>query len=165
MIPLRIGTALLALGAIGFASPLLAQTATDTFDVTITIADDCEITSTETLDFGTSGVLTALIDQTAALGVTCTTGTPYDIGLDAGTAPGATTTTRGMTSPATDTIGYEIFQNPGRTANWGDTVSTDTIASTGTGTAQSFPVYGRVPAQTTPATGVYTDTITATITF
>ncbi|MDB5658751.1 MAG: spore coat protein [Cypionkella sp.] len=155
----------LTLLALTVSDPAFAQTATDTFDVTITIADDCEITSTETLDFGTSGVLTAAVDQTATLEVTCTTGTPYDIGFDAGAAVGASTALRGMTSPATDIITYQLFQNAGRTVNWGNTVPTDTVASIGTGSAQALTIYGRVPAQSTPATGVYTDTVTATVTF
>jgi len=36
---------------------------------------------------------------------------------------------------------------------------------TGTGTAQTIPVYGDVPGQTTPAAGTYRDTVTATITY
>lgn len=159
---LRYSLALLAFVTTG---PAVAQTATDTFDVTIAIADDCEVTSTETLDFGTAGVLTAAIDDSASLEVTCTTGTPYDIGLDAGLSVDGTTLLRGMTSTATDVISYQLFQNTGRTLNWGSTVPTDTVSSTGTGSAQSFDVYGRVPAQATPATGIYVDTITVTVTF
>ncbi|WZB69364.1 spore coat protein U domain-containing protein [Achromobacter xylosoxidans] len=35
----------------------------------------------------------------------------------------------------------------------------------GSGTVQNHTVYGRVPAQTTPRPGSYSDTVTATITF
>jgi len=47
----------------------------------------------------------------------------------------------------------------------GNTVSTDTVAATGNGASQSYTVYGRVPAQTTPAPGTYTDTVTVTVTY
>ena len=155
-----------ALGAVALVLPALAlaQTATDSFDVTITIQADCEITSTATLDFGTQGVLTTAVDEQALLEVTCTEGTDYDIGLDAGTGTGATTSTRLMTGGA-DTVAYQIFQNAGRSINWGNVVGTDTQASTGTGTTQPFAVYGRVPVQTTPAVGTYTDTVGVTVTF
>ena len=141
-----------------------AATATDSFGVTITIQSDCRITTTTTLDFGTQGVLAAAVDATSTLGVICTPSTAYDIGLDAGGGSGATTTTRKMTSGGA-TIDYQMFQDAGRTTNWGDTIGTDTVSGTGTGSAQSFTVYGRVPAQTTPATGTYTDTVTVTLTF
>jgi spore coat protein U-like protein len=48
---------------------------------------------------------------------------------------------------------------------WGNTVGTDTVAATGSGAAQSYTVYGRITAQTTPAPGTYTDTITVTVTY
>lgn len=158
----RFGLALLALT---LSTPAMAQTATATFDVTITIAADCDITSTQNMNFGTSGVLTAPVDQTAVLGVTCTIGTPYTVGLSAGTAVGATIATRGMTSLAGDIINYKLFRDSARLLNWGITPAVDTVASIGVGTQQNFTVYGRVLAQTTPAIGVYTDTITATVTF
>jgi spore coat protein U-like protein len=63
------------------------------------------------------------------------------------------------------TISYSLFSNAGRTTNWGNTVGTDTVASTGTGASQSFTVFGRVPPQTTPAPATYTDTITVTVTY
>ncbi|WP_330449219.1 spore coat protein U domain-containing protein [Paracoccus marcusii] len=49
---------------------------TDSFDVRITIVAECEITSTETLDFGTQGVLGTDVDATATMEVTCTDTTP-----------------------------------------------------------------------------------------
>ena len=63
------------------------------------------------------------------------------------------------------TVSYSMYSNAGRTTNWGNTVGTDTVAATGNGAAQSYTVYGRVPPQTTPAPGTYTDTITATVTY
>jgi spore coat protein U-like protein len=51
------------------------------------------------------------------------------------------------------------------TQNWGQTIGTDTVAATGNGAAQPFTVFGQVPAQTTPSPGLYTDTITVTVTY
>jgi spore coat protein U domain-containing protein, fimbrial subunit CupE1/2/3/6 len=139
-------------------------TATTTFGVQITITAACTISSASTLSFGSQGVLTANVDQTSTIQVQCTNTTPFNIGLNAGTGTGATVTNRKMTGGA-NTIGYALYSNSGRTTNWGNTVGTDTVASTGTGAAQSFTVYGRVPPQTTPAPAAYSDTVTVTVTY
>ena len=94
----------------------------------------------------------------------CTDTTPYNIGLDAGTGTGATVTVRKLTSGGA-TVNYTLYSDTGRTTVWGNTVSTDTVAATGNGASQSYTVYGRVPAQTTPAPGTYTDTVTVTVTY
>jgi spore coat protein U-like protein len=141
-----------------------AVTTTTTFTVQMTITTSCTIVSASTLDFGTQGVLTANVDQTSTVQVQCTNTTPYNIGLNAGTGTGATVSNRKMTSGA-NTVNYSLYSNAGRTTNWGNTVGTDTVSSTGNGAAQSFTVYGRVPAQTTPAPGAYADTITVTVTY
>ncbi|MBS0432870.1 MAG: spore coat protein U domain-containing protein, partial [Proteobacteria bacterium] len=52
-----------------------------------------------------------------------------------------------------------------RTVVWGNTIGTNTVASTGTGSAQAFTVYGQVPAQTTPPAAVYNDTVNVTVTY
>jgi spore coat protein U-like protein len=109
-------------------------------------------------------VLTANVDQTTTLQVQCTNTTPYNIGLDAGTGSGATVTTRKLTSGA-HTVNYSLYSDSGRTTVWGNTVGTNTVSATATGAAQSYTIYGRVPSQTTPAPGTYTDTITVTVTY
>ncbi|EEF26199.1 conserved hypothetical protein [Ricinus communis] len=40
-----------------------------------------------------------------------------------------------------------------------------TVAGTGTGNAQLLTIYGRVPPQTTPSSGTYTDTVVVTLTY
>lgn len=142
-----------------------AATDTDTFQVSITIQGECQIVAANDLDYGAQGVLASNIDATTTLSVQCTDGTPYDIGLDAGTGAGATVATRLMTGPGSATIDYTLYSDAGRTTVWGDTISTDTVSGTGDGTQQDYTVYGRVPPQATPAPGTYTDTITVTVTF
>ena len=91
---------------------------------------------------------------------------PFNIGLNAGTYVGATVSTRRMSNGA-NSIPYTLYRDSNRTLNWGNTISTDTQAGTGTGNNQSISVYGRVAggaAVNVPA-GVYTDTIQATITY
>ena len=121
--------------------------------------------STATLDFQTQGVLVANVDRQADIAVQCTNNTTFNVGLDAGAGSGATVTTRKMTSGAAATINYSLYTDAGRTTVWGNTVGTNTVSSSGTGMSQTFTVYGRVPPQTTPAPGTYTDTITVTVTY
>jgi spore coat protein U-like protein len=141
-----------------------AATATTSFAVQVTITATCLINSASALNFGTQGVLSANADQTSTIQVTCTNSTPYNIGLDAGTGTGATVAARKLTSGATS-VSYTLYSNSGRSTVWGNTVGTDTLAGTGNGSAQSYTVYGRIPPQTTPAPGTYTDTITVTVTY
>ena len=150
---------------VGSGTASYAATATTTMAVQVTITATCLINSASTLNFGNSiGVLSANVDQQSAIQITCTNSTPYTIGLNAGAGTGATVATRKLTSGA-NTVNYTLYSNSGRTTVWGNTISTDTVAGTGNGSAQNYTVYGRIPAQTTPAPGSYTDTITVTVTY
>jgi spore coat protein U-like protein len=141
-----------------------ASTATGSFNSTITIQSNCQVVSTNTLNFGTQGLLAANTDASATFAVQCTNTTPYNVGLNAGSTAGGSIATRLMTSGSA-TVSYKMFSDSGRTANWGNTVGTDTVSGTGNGSSQTLTVYGRVPAQTTPAAATYTDTVTVTITY
>ena len=146
------------------ATPGLALTATGTFTSQIIITAECKVQSTNTLNFGTRGVLDTNFDVTAAFTVQCTNSTTYNVGLNAGSTAGGTTTTRLMVN-AGNTVSYKMFSDAGRTTNWGNTVGTDTVTGTGNGTTQTLTIYGRVPPQTTPAPATYSDLVTVTITY
>jgi spore coat protein U-like protein len=154
-----------ALSVILLSSWSEAATTTTTFTVQITIVANCIINSASTLNFGgAQGVLAANVDQTSTISVQCTNTTPYNVGLNAGTGAGATVAVRKMTSGG-NTINYSLYTDAARSVVWGNTVATDTVSATGSGAAQSYTVYGRVPPQTTPAPATYTDTITVTVTY
>jgi spore coat protein U-like protein len=149
--------------ALGLAPiPAIAATATTTFSVTATVQSTCLVSATA-LAFGT--YTGAVATSTSAVSVTCTNTTPYNVGLSAGLATGATVTTRSMVGPASALLGYGLFQNAGHTTNWGQTIGTDTVTGTGNGAAQPITVYGQVPAAQYVAPGAYADTITATVTY
>jgi spore coat protein U-like protein len=155
----------LAAALAALAGVAQAATTTSTFQVNLTIQAQCTIVSTAVLSFGTNGVINANIDQSTTVNVQCTNTTPYNVGLDAG-ANGGTVTTRLMKGgPSNETIQYKLFSNSGRTTNWGNTVGTDTVAGTGNGASQTLTIYGRVPPQSTPTPGAYTDTVTVTVTY
>lgn len=144
----------------------IADTATDTFQVTATVLGSCSVSATD-LAFGnytpTSG--TAL-DQTSTVTVTCTTGTTYSVGLNAGqNDDGNGVTGRRMVYNTTNFLAYALYSDSGRTTNWGNTPPTDTVAGTGNGAAQDITVYGRVPINQYVTAGAYADTITVTVTY
>ena len=145
--------------------PAIAATASGNITVRITIIDECKVQTASDLDFGTHGVIDANVDQTSTIGVQCTVGKTYDVGLGVGLGAGATTAVRKMTGPASATINYTIYRESTRTQLWGTTIPTETVAGTGNGSVQNITVYGRVPTQTTPAAGVYTDTVAITVTY
>jgi spore coat protein U-like protein len=139
-----------------------SATSVTTFTTQVTIAAACTINSAVTLNFGSQGVLGANADQTATLQIQCTNTTNYNIGLDAGTGTGATVAVRKMMSGA-NAVNYSLYSDSGHTIVWGNTLGTDTVAAAASGASQSFTIYGRIPAQTTPAPGTYSDMVTVTI--
>jgi spore coat protein U-like protein len=143
-------------------------TATATFNVTLTLQANCTITATP-LSFGTNGVLATALNQQTTLAVTSTNTTPYNVALDGGTVAGSTVVSRLLAGTATGntgtTVGFQLYQDAGRTTVWGTTQGTNTVAGTGTGSAQSLTVYGQVPPQATPKPDLYETTVTATVYF
>lgn len=144
---------------------LSAATKSQTFQVLATMVSDCTVISAPNIDFGSIGVLTNNIDVTSTLTVACTPGTTYTVSLDAGTGAGSTITDRRMASGGGGSLKYQLFRDTGRTQNWGNTAGTDTQGGTGTGGNSAYTIYARIPAQTAPAVGSYTSTVTATITY
>jgi spore coat protein U-like protein len=110
-------------------------------------------------------VLDSTIDVAGSISVQCTDSEDYDIGLGAGNGAGASITDRKVTGPASATIDYSLFRDSNRLQNWGDITSGDIINGTGDGASQVISVYGRVPAQTTPAAGSYSDTVLVTVSY
>jgi spore coat protein U-like protein len=138
------------------------DSATTSFTITVVIQASCSLTASN-LAFG--NYASSVINSTSTISVTCTNTTPYNVGLNAGTATGATVTARKMTGPASALLNYSMFRDSARTLNWGNTVGTDTLAGTGTGGVQPLTVYGQIPAGQHSTPGAYTDTIIATVTY
>lgn len=157
------GIAVLIVAVVG--GPSLAATATGNMNVRITIQAECKVVTATDLDFGTRGVIDANVDQTSTISVQCTNSTPYTVGLSAGGGAAATVAVRKMTGPASATIDYTIYRDAARTQVWGVTAGTDVVSGTGNGNAQPITAYGRVPPQTTPAAGVYSDIVAITVTY
>ena len=144
-----------------------AQAATDstTFGVSAEVIDSCNVAATSMAFGQIDPIANVNTDQTATVTVTCSNGTAYSVGLDAGGATGATVTTRQMTS-GVNTLDYALYSDSSRTSNWGVTAASDTVDGTGSGSAEALTVYGRVASgQQTAPVGSYADTVTVTVTY
>jgi spore coat protein U-like protein len=113
-------------------------------------------------------VWTSAVTADADLEVQCTNGTQYQIGL--GFSANASGGQRRM-KHGTDAeyVNYDLFTDVGLATAWGNTENVDTnghtVKKVGNGAAQSYTVYGRVPVQTVPKAGAYSDTVTITVTY
>ena len=154
------------LGAATLSTPAFADTVSSSLGVSAKVTANCTV-STTALDFGSVNTLSAsAVDGTGGVTVTCTNGSPWAASADAGTGSGATLATRRLTSGG-NALNYSLYTNAARTSVWGDgTGSTATVANTGSGAAQSFTVYGRIPGgQASAPAGTYGDTVSVTITY
>jgi spore coat protein U-like protein len=128
----------------------------------LVINPNCSI-GANTLDFGTvtgTGTVTA----SSNLSVTCTLNAAYAIALDGGSVNGDVSDRRMKRDGGSETIAYQLYRDSARTLIWGNTSGT-TMTGTGSGGAQSIPVFGTVPSRSPSPPGVYRDVITATITY
>jgi spore coat protein U-like protein len=141
-----------------------AATTTDTFQVTATVLSVCLVSATD-LAFGNYDPTSATpLDGTNTVTATCTIGTAYNVGLNAGVGLGATVASRKMTNGA-NLLNYSLYQEAGRTTVWGNTIGTDTVSDTAVLLPTAHTVFGRVfSGQNVPA-GSYADTITVTLTY
>jgi spore coat protein U-like protein len=132
------------------------------FSVTMTVSNTGHLSATD-LDFGnTIGVFTSNLSATSQIIMQCPNDT-FNIGLDDGQH--YSNGTRHMRSPNGKLIAYQLYRNSARNQPWGDIIDTNTLSGTCDGKANSYTVYGRVPAgQASQPIGDYSDIITVTLT-
>lgn len=196
--------ALMASGSAFAATSPVTSPVTSQFNVTVRILPVCEVSANSTatvnadawaaeagadIDFGDyesnhAAIVDALSHAGAngAIGVRCTKGTPFAIGLTT-TNEGKTDGTGRMNPVAGgtadgsgDTVAYKLYQDSGRTKAWGNDegsnrmnnnpVGGGTLVGTGmnVGNTQFFPVYGRIEAGELDKTaGRYKDVVTVSV--
>jgi spore coat protein U-like protein len=81
--------------------------------------------------------------QSLTVAVTCSNTVPYSLGVT-GLAAGK----RQMTDASSNNLEFNIFQDAAFTTVLGNTPGTDTFAAVGTGLAQSYTLYGKIPDNT-----------------
>jgi hypothetical protein len=165
----RLLLAVATLGAfVGLSDRGIAATATASLGVSATAAAACTLTAT-TVAFGTLSA-SAATTGTGAVTVNCTNGDSLTISLDAG---GSATGSQRRLVNSGNFLNYNLYQ-PTAAGNaqaapavaWGDgTALGNTFATTSTGAAQVFNVYGQVPSGQTLYVGAYSDTVTITLSY
>lgn len=133
------------------------------FTVSATVPAKCTVANAS-LDFGAAMGLMSAVNSSTNLSVACSRLLPFRIQLSTGGHASATPTTRRM-SRAANFVTYALYRDAARTQPFGWTLGTDTVSGTGTGLAVSIPVFGQVPAQTTPPPGIYTDRVVITVNY
>jgi spore coat protein U-like protein len=168
----RRAAAFVAVAIAGFVTPANAGTATANLVPTMTIANACLNTSAtvsfpEYLPNSPSAVTAPGNGAT----LTCNVGDAWSIKAAKGNNSthatgtcGGAACTRAMTDGAGDYIGYDLFVGAccAGTTVWN---TTNTIAGTGTGVAQTILFWGEVGSAQNVPSGTYTDTVVATYTF
>lgn len=133
------------------------------FTVQANITGSCSAITPSVLDFGditnTTGVTN---NATGSVQVTCSDTLPYRLAVSYG--QGGTFNNRYMNNGAVH-LNYQLYADAARTQVLGDNLSLPAthITGTGNGSAQTVTIYGQIPAQSTPVTGTYTDTVIATV--
>ena len=134
------------------------------FTASATVVNNCLISATN-VAFTSTGVLSSALNASGAITARCTNGDAYQIALSSGLS-GSVAARQMQRAGGGGAVNYQLYTDAAHTSAWGDGTAGTTMATgTGSGNAVSITVYGRVPAQTTPMPGNYSDTITATISF
>ncbi|WP_180078786.1 MULTISPECIES: spore coat U domain-containing protein [unclassified Acinetobacter] len=152
-----ITTALLLSSGVFIAGQTNASTkaADTTFQVKIEVVSTCAISATD-IDFDKVNSGIAATDKTGNLNVTCTSQTPYSVGLS---SSGKMT----HTTDPTSSIAYQLFKASSDTAEWDN--DNNRYSATGSGSVQTIPVVAKLSGSTNVRAGNYADTVTATVTY
>jgi len=168
MIRTLLCSALLLAGA-GAVADASAATASANFEVTATVVQSCRIEAGATLAFGNYDPTSDdVATGSTTIRVRCTNGTAAPIALDQGVNRTGDTTCvdRAMKSVTTDELSYGLYQSAGTSEPWGCADGTNTYDYLATNASwNTLTVHGEIPAAQDALVGVYTDTVTATITF
>jgi len=151
------------------SGPNSLNTGTATFVTSAVVQKACVVTAN---NVNLGAVPSTAVNTTGSntLGVTCSNGTPYFVGL----APSNGSTTgagvlKGTISGNTNTVPYQLSSTPGPSGTpWGNTATTTTVgngvAGTGNGLVQTLTVYATVPtANYIPDS--YSDTVTVNVNY
>ncbi|MFL9880274.1 spore coat U domain-containing protein [Herbaspirillum rhizosphaerae] len=139
-----------------------AATSTGNLAVSAIVASTCSVQSAA-LPFGTYN--SSAVQQSAQVGVVCSNGTSYTVSLDAGAAPGATSTDRKLVGDSSATLSYGLYQDPARSKNWGNASGSETVTNVGNGSQQNLPVYGYIPSGQNVKAGSYNDVVGITLSY
>lgn len=139
-----------------------AGTFVGSFGVLASVNNNCAIATTDRVgSYDPTSPTDFLLSGTST--IVCTLGTNFHVRVNKG-LHGSSVTNRQL-SDGVHTINYFVYRDPARTLNWGETDGVDTVDGVGTGGVQTVTSYSRVPALQNVPPGIYTDTLTVTVSF
>lgn len=156
--------------ALAVTAPAQAAVATATFKVSITLVKTCTVAVGD-INFGMADTLATAVDSSSIATVTCSgANTAYTLAFNAGTGTGSTLASRKLLlEGGAEVIDYNLYSSANRSATevLGDgTGGTVLLSGTGSTTASTHSVFGRVAGNQTPAAnGIYSSNVVATITY
>jgi len=139
-----------------------AATSTTTMQVTVNVVGHCTITAApfNFPDYDGSGASLDILSPQTPVTINCPAGEDYEIAASAGSGSFINRTMRN----GANILNYNLYTDSAYSTVWNST--TQLITGTGTNAPQTPVVYGKIPAAQTQAnTGVYTDTLTLTVTW
>jgi len=160
--------------ALGFGSAQAATiTAVGSMGVSSTVSAACSVfTVAGGLAFGPYANNNATnVDASNTVSATCTLGSPYTMAISKGSNFGLGPWGggyRALAGSGGGYLSYSVTQDNALGAMWGNGVDGSLGAvrsSTGTGAAQTFTYFGRIPALQAATVGSYSDTLVATLTY
>lgn len=148
------------------AAPARAATTTGSATVSATIPAFCSTDRAVPVVFPDPGTLSVPVtDAAGSIDITCTSGGIYSITVDNGASYDGTTRRMRNTRPGSmATLGYALYSDEARSSAL-DPIAGPVAGLVGTGSARTFTLYARLPAQTATEAGSYSDTIQLTIAY
>jgi len=149
--------------------------APSTTQVKIEIVNGCSLNNVTsgtaalgTLSFGDIYKVNVVRDAVTSLGngsieLRCTPGTTAKITMNAGLHGSNVNNRKMRLTSGSATLDYQLYTSSNRQTVWDNTVGVSTTFNTDT--TQSIFIYGRVPVQTTPISGIYSDQVTVTVSY
>jgi spore coat protein U-like protein len=170
----RKNVALLTAGVLlALAGTAQAATKNSSFQVSANVVSNC-IINANALNFGNFDGATDITNVESTITVRCSNGTNFSVALNAGQT-GSFTGRRMVNSSSSSGLPlvYNLYTTEARNVVWGDDSGvTDVVGGVGAGmaaiNAQTLRVYGLLLASDNTGAidaGLYTDTVTATVTY
>lgn len=129
----------------------------------------CRVTTTG-IDFGAYDVFAAVPrDSAGTVTVACDRNPPTDVTISIGPSPtsGGFQPRQMRRTSGTDRLDYNLFTTPSTTTVWGDgSAGTSTVLLTKVNKNRpvTTTIYGRIPPAQNVSVGMYSDSVTVTIT-
>lgn len=152
--------AAIVLGVSGASA--FTHTANGVLTVTANSGTVCAVSSAS-LNFGDiSGIASSAVSGSTSISVTCTYNTPYSINFSSDS--GSNRSLKGA-SNFKNSVNYNLFWDNSNTVLAGTDVGGTAYSGSGTGTAQSIPIYGLVFSASTPSPDAYSEAVTIVVSY